>query len=42
MLADAIQFYSDLYMRRSFYFLQRHLAPTHVFVLGDLLDSAKW
>ncbi|ELR12690.1 uncharacterized protein ACA1_092000 [Acanthamoeba castellanii str. Neff] len=42
VLADAIQFYSDLYMRRSFYFLQRHLVPTHVFVLGDLLDSTKW
>lgn len=41
-LAEAIQFYSDLYMRRSFHLLQRLLAPSHVFVLGDLLDSTKW
>ncbi len=41
IIADIIGFYSDLYMRRTFHLLQSHLDPTHIFILGDLLDSAK-
>jgi len=42
VLAWIIEFYSDLFMQRSFSYMQRFLKPTHVILLGDLLDSTKW
>jgi len=42
LLAQIVQFHSDLYMRRCFRLLQRWMTPSTIFILGDLLDSAKW
>lgn len=41
-LASLIEFYSDIYMRKSFQLMQRYHQLDGIVFMGDLLDSAKF